>query len=111
MTKRKVLVEDTCLREGEQMARVVFNEKQKREILDGLQAANVPYAEVGIPVMGAAELRDLLGLIRDYSSPMLIGWNRGVMGRSGTLSPCWFPRCAYRYSHVTDTPERSTPQR
>lgn len=77
--KRKILVEDTCLREGEQMARVVFTEKQKRAILDGLQRCNVPYAEVGIPVMGSAELRDLLNLIRDYKEPMLIGWNRGMV--------------------------------
>ncbi len=76
--KRKILIEDTCLREGEQMARVVFTEKQKRAILDGLKEANVPYAEVGIPVMGAAELRDLLSLIKDYDDPMLIGWNRGM---------------------------------
>jgi isopropylmalate/homocitrate/citramalate synthase len=77
--KRKILIEDTCLREGEQMARVVLTEKQKRAILDGLQCCNVPYAEVGIPVMGSAELRDLLNLIRDYKDPMLIGWNRGMV--------------------------------
>ncbi len=76
---RKILIEDTSLREGEQMARVVFTEKQKRQILDGLQEANVPYAEVGIPVMGAAELRDLLSIIKDYDEPVLIGWNRGMM--------------------------------
>lgn len=77
-TKRNILIEDTTLREGEQMARVVFTEDQKRRILDGLYEARVPYAEVGIPVMGAAELRDLLNLIRDYREPMLIGWNRGM---------------------------------
>ena len=77
--KRKILIEDTCLREGEQMARVVFTEHQKRAILDGLQRCNVPYAEVGIPVMGSSELRDLLNLIRDYKEPMLIGWNRGMV--------------------------------
>ncbi len=77
--KRKILVEDTTLREGEQMARVVFTEKIKREILEGLKEANVPYAEVGIPVMGASELRDLLNLLRDYKQPMLIGWNRGMI--------------------------------
>lgn len=76
--RRKILIEDTTLREGEQMARVVFTEAQKRAILDGLMRARVPYAEVGIPVMGAAELRDLLNLIRDYKEPMLIGWNRGM---------------------------------
>ncbi len=38
----------------------------------------VPYAEVGIPVMGEVELRDLKTLLKDYSTPMLIGWNRGV---------------------------------
>lgn len=77
--KRKILVEDTTLREGEQMARVVFTEKIKREILEGLKEANVPFAEVGIPVMGASELRDLLNLLRDYKQPMLIGWNRGMI--------------------------------
>lgn len=77
--KRKILVEDTTLREGEQMARVVFTEKIKREILEGLKEANVPYAEVGIPVMGASELRDLLNILRDYKQPMLIGWNRGMI--------------------------------
>ncbi len=76
---RKILVEDTTLREGEQMARVVFTEKIKREILEGLKEANVPYAEVGIPVMGASELRDLLNIIKDYDQPMLIGWNRGMI--------------------------------
>ena len=77
--KRKILVEDTTLREGEQMARVVFTEKQKREILEGLKEANVTYAEVGIPVMGASELRDLMNIIKDYEHPMLIGWNRGMI--------------------------------
>lgn len=76
--KRKILIEDTTLREGEQMARVVFNEAQKRQILEGLQAARVHYAEVGIPVMGHAEARDLRNLIRDFQEPMLIGWNRGL---------------------------------
>lgn len=74
---RKILIEDTTLREGEQMARVVFSETQKRQILEGLQDLRVPYAEIGIPVMGESEVRDLLGFIRDFKDPMLISWNRG----------------------------------
>ncbi len=75
--RRKVLIEDTTLREGEQTPKVVFNEDQKRRILDALAEAKVPMAEVGIPVMGKSEIATLKSLLKDYPSPMLIGWNRG----------------------------------
>lgn len=75
---KKVIIEDSTLREGEQTPGVVFNEKMKRTILENLVEANVRYAEVGIPVMGSVEFDAIKSLASDPNLPVLIGWNRGL---------------------------------
>lgn len=75
---KKILIEDSTLREGEQTPGVAFTETQKRTILEGLSKANVKYAEVGIPAMGSVEFKIIQSLAEDKHLPRLIGWNRGV---------------------------------
>jgi homocitrate synthase NifV len=78
LPERKILIEDSTLREGEQTPGVAFSEVQKRTILEKLAEANVEYAEVGIPIMGSTEFKTIKALSEQPNLPKLIGWNRGV---------------------------------
>lgn len=78
MEKRFILIEDTTLREGEQTPGISFNERQKRNIIEGLAQAGVKYIEVGIPVMGSVEFKAIKKIAAEKDMPTLIGWNRGI---------------------------------
>ncbi|SET49511.1 homocitrate synthase NifV [Salinibacillus kushneri] len=75
--KKKITIEDSTLREGEQTPGIALNEKKKRIILEKLAETNVPFAEVGIPSMGSVEFESIKSLAQDENLPRLIGWNRG----------------------------------
>ncbi|MDV3242195.1 homocitrate synthase [Methylocaldum gracile] len=76
MESRKVVINDTTLRDGEQTAGVAFNWEEKLAIASALAAAGVPEMEVGIPTMGPEE-REIIGAIAALDLPSrLMVWGR-----------------------------------
>ncbi|MEO1608296.1 MAG: homocitrate synthase [Pseudomonadota bacterium] len=59
---RKVIINDTTLRDGEQSAGVAFSRDEKIEIARRLDAIGVPELEVGIPAMGPEERETIAAL-------------------------------------------------
>lgn len=74
---RPLILEDTTLRDGEQAPGVVFNAKQKFEILDNLIRLGVKWVEVGIPAMAGDELAALEAMLDRQHEAHLVAWNRG----------------------------------
>lgn len=77
MSSRRIVIEDTTLRDGEQAPGVAFSAAQKLEILDAMVAAGIRWVEVGIPAMGGEELRALQAMLERRFDANLIAWNRG----------------------------------
>jgi len=76
MKPRKVVINDTTLRDGEQTAGVAFNAEEKLAIARALAAAGVPEMEIGIPTMGPEE-REIIGAIAGLGlSSRLMVWGR-----------------------------------
>ncbi len=79
LTKRKISIVDTTLRDGEQTAGVVFANKEKVRIAKMLSEIGVDQLEVGIPVMGGDEkeaIKEIAGLGLKSS---IMAWNRAVV--------------------------------
>jgi homocitrate synthase NifV len=79
LTPRKIVIDDTTLRDGEQTAGVVFSRAEKIRIARTLDAMGVGELECGIPAMGREEQDSVRALVELGLNARLITWNRAVI--------------------------------
>ncbi len=76
MMDKLVIINDTTLRDGEQMAGVAFTSEERLAIAKALSAAGVPELEVGIPAMGREEQDDIRAIVGLGLTARPIAWCR-----------------------------------
>ncbi|MBI2864523.1 MAG: homocitrate synthase [Chloroflexi bacterium] len=87
MTK-KVFIDDTTLRDGEQTAGVVFTNEEKITIAKMLDAIGVHQIEAGIPAMGGDEKEAICAIMDLGLKASIIAWNRPVISDIKTSLEC-----------------------
>jgi homocitrate synthase NifV len=79
MSAKRVFIDDTTLRDGEQTAGVVFSNHEKITIARMLAEIGVDQIEAGIPAMGGDE-KEVIKKIVDLDLPSsILAWNRAVI--------------------------------
>ncbi|MEM7481929.1 MAG: hypothetical protein AAF481_12210 [Acidobacteriota bacterium] len=76
--RHDLVLEDTTLRDGEQMPGVAFSKQTKLALHDLLVAAGVRWLEVGAAAMGGEELDYMRAQIAHGSDATLVAWSRAI---------------------------------
>ncbi len=79
LADRRIIIDDTTLRDGEQTAGVVFSLAEKIAIARMLDAIGVQELECGIPAMGTEEQASVKALVDLGLKARLLTWNRAVV--------------------------------
>ena len=88
----QITINDTTLRDGEQAAGVAFNLQEKVAIAKFLDAIGIHELEVGIPAMGAEEMRAIEEITNLDLQANLLGWNRAVISDIKASIACGLKR-------------------
>jgi homocitrate synthase NifV len=80
MGKKRVKLDDTTLRDGEQTAGVVFTNEEKFNIAMMLDEIGIDQIEAGIPVMGGDEAETIARIADAGLNASVLGWNRAAIG-------------------------------
>ncbi|WP_346354115.1 homocitrate synthase [Azotosporobacter soli] len=78
MSRRRLEIVDTTLRDGEQAAGIVFNATEKLAIAKALDQAGIAWIEAGTPAMGEEEQDAMRLLLAASLRATIIAWNRAV---------------------------------
>lgn len=76
---KKIKIDDTTLRDGEQTAGVVFANQEKVRIARLLDEIGVEQIEVGIPAMGGDEKKTIKYIAGLGLNASILAWNRAVI--------------------------------
>ncbi len=76
VSTRKVVIDDTTLRDGEQSSGVAFTAGEKLAIARELAAAGVAELEIGIPAMGDEEREVMRAIVAEKLPARLLAWCR-----------------------------------
>ncbi len=79
MSRKKIHISDTTLRDGEQTAGIVFTSTEKIAIATMLDRIGVSELECGIPAMGKVEQRTIKKLVDLNLRARLLSWNRALI--------------------------------
>ncbi len=86
--QKRIMLDDTTLRDGEQTAGVVFTNDEKVKIAKMLDEIGIDQIEAGIPVMGGAE-REVIEQIAGMGlKASVLGWNRASVADIRTSIEC-----------------------
>jgi len=78
MGDRRVKLDDTTLRDGEQTAGIVFSDEEKFNIAVMLDEIGIDQIEAGIPEMGGGEVEVITRIANAGLNASVLGWNRAV---------------------------------
>ncbi len=76
---KKIKIDDTTLRDGEQTAGVVFANEEKIHIAKMLDRIGIHQIEAGIPTMGGDEKEAIKAITSLNLNCSILGWNRAVV--------------------------------
>lgn len=77
--EKRVFIDDTTLRDGEQTAGVVFSNHEKITIARMLDEIGVDQIEAGIPAMGGDEKEAIKAIVDLDLRASVLAWNRAVI--------------------------------